>query len=144
MRALSPFKKPCLLANLLQLVSDSLRPHGLYSAPGSSVHGILQARILEWVAILSCRGSSQPRDRTRFSFTPCTGRWVFAPSVPWLKGQWDSPSSLTPERAAHGLCCIPVQHPRLLCWLQSPPHAEPLAWGWGCLFLKIKRQHNPA
>ena len=32
--------------------------------PGSSVHGILQARILEWVAIPSSRGSSQPRDWT--------------------------------------------------------------------------------
>ena len=32
------------------------------SPPGSSVHGILQARILEWVALPSCRGSSQPRD----------------------------------------------------------------------------------
>ena len=34
------------------------------SRPGSSVYGILQARILEWVAIPSSRGSSQPRDRT--------------------------------------------------------------------------------
>ena len=34
------------------------------SPPGSSVHGILQARILEWVAILLCMGSSQPRDGT--------------------------------------------------------------------------------
>ena len=33
-----------------------------YSLPGSSVHGILQARILEWVAISSSRGSSQPRN----------------------------------------------------------------------------------
>ena len=32
------------------------------SLPGSSVHGILQARILEWVAMPSSRGSSQPRD----------------------------------------------------------------------------------
>ena len=32
--------------------------------PDSSVHGILQARILEWVATSSSRGSSQPRDRT--------------------------------------------------------------------------------
>ena len=37
------------------------------SPPGSSVHGILQARILEWVAISSSRGSSQPRDRTQVS-----------------------------------------------------------------------------
>ena len=34
------------------------------SLPGSSVHGILQARILEWVAISSSRGSSWPRHRT--------------------------------------------------------------------------------
>ena len=38
-----------------------------YSPPGSSIHGILQARILEWVAISSSRGSSQPRDRTQVS-----------------------------------------------------------------------------
>ena len=37
------------------------------SPPGSSVHGILQARILEWVAILFSRGSSQPRDQTQVS-----------------------------------------------------------------------------
>ena len=33
-----------------------------YSPPGSFVHGILQARILEWAAILFSRGSSPPRD----------------------------------------------------------------------------------
>ena len=38
-----------------------------HSLPGSSVHGILQARILEWVAMPSSRGSSQPRDATRGS-----------------------------------------------------------------------------
>ena len=37
------------------------------SLPGSSVHGILQARILEWVAVSFSRGSSGPRDRTRAS-----------------------------------------------------------------------------
>ena len=37
------------------------------SPPGSSVHGILQARILEWVAISFARGSSQPRDQTQVS-----------------------------------------------------------------------------
>ena len=40
---------------------------------GSSVHGILQARILEWVAILFSRGSSQARDQTRVS---CIGRQI--------------------------------------------------------------------
>ena len=38
-----------------------------WSPPGSSVHGILQARILEWVAISFSRGSSWPRDRTQVS-----------------------------------------------------------------------------
>ena len=37
------------------------------SPPGSSVHGILQARILEWVAVPFSRRSSQPRDRTQVS-----------------------------------------------------------------------------
>ena len=36
-------------------------------SPGSSVHGILQARILEWVAIAVSRGSSWPRDQTQVS-----------------------------------------------------------------------------
>ena len=45
-------------------MSDSLQPHGLHGLPGSSVHGIFQARVLEWGAISSSRGSSQPRDRT--------------------------------------------------------------------------------
>ena len=42
-------------------------------SPGSSVHGILQVRILEWVAMLSSRGSSQPRDET-LGLLHC--RWI--------------------------------------------------------------------
>ena len=41
-----------------------------------SVHGILQARILEWVAMSSSRGSSWPRDQTRVSNFSCLGRQV--------------------------------------------------------------------
>ena len=43
--------------------------HTLYNPMdcSSSVHGILQARILEWIAMPSFRGSSQPRDRIRVS-----------------------------------------------------------------------------
>ena len=44
------------------------------SPPGSSVHGILQARILEWVAMHFSRGSSQPMDRTHISYVSCIGR----------------------------------------------------------------------
>ena len=50
------------------VVSNSLQPHGLYP-PESSVHGIFQARILEWVAVSFSRGSSQPRDQTWASCT---------------------------------------------------------------------------
>ena len=47
-----------------------------YSPPGPSVHGILQARILEWVAVPSSRGSSWPRDQTQVSCVSCIGRLV--------------------------------------------------------------------
>ena len=40
------------------------------SPPGSSLHGILQARVLEWVAISFSRGSSRPKDRTQVSRIP--------------------------------------------------------------------------
>ena len=46
------------------------------SPPGSSVHGILQARTLQWVAMPSSRGSSWPRERTCISYVSCTGRQV--------------------------------------------------------------------
>ena len=46
------------------------------SLPGSTVHWILQARILEQVAISYSRGSSQPRDRTCVSCISCIGRQV--------------------------------------------------------------------
>ena len=44
--------------------------------PGSSVHGVFQARILEWVVISYFRGSSWPRDRTHVS---STGRQILLP-----------------------------------------------------------------
>ena len=49
------------------------------SLPGSSVHRILQARILEWFAIPFSRGSSQSRDRTQVS---CTASRFFTPEPP--------------------------------------------------------------
>ena len=50
-------------------MSDSLWPQR--HLPGSSVHGIFQARILEWVAITYFRGSSQPSDWTGISWVSC-------------------------------------------------------------------------
>ena len=51
------------------------------SPPGSSVHGILQTRILEWIAISSSRGSSQPRD------------WTCAPYVSFIAGRFFTTSA---------------------------------------------------
>ena len=47
------------------------------SPPGFSVHGIHQARILEWATMPSSRGSSQPRDQTHISYVSCISRQVF-------------------------------------------------------------------
>jgi len=46
------------------------------SPPGPSIHGILQPRILEWVAMPSPRGSSRPRDQTCTYYVSCISRWV--------------------------------------------------------------------
>ena len=46
------------------------------SPPGSSVHWVLWARILEWVAMPSSRGSSQPRDWICILHVTCTGSWL--------------------------------------------------------------------
>ena len=53
----------CLVTKSCLTLCDSMD----YSLPSSSVHGIIQARKLEWVAISCSRGSSQPRDRTHNS-----------------------------------------------------------------------------
>ena len=55
--AIQPHKN-ILLCYLVAKLCLTLQPHGLYSPPGSSVHGILLARILEWVAIPFSRGSN--------------------------------------------------------------------------------------
>ena len=49
-----------------------------YSPPGPSVHGILQARTLEWVAIVFSRGSSQLRDQTQDPCIACRFFTVWA------------------------------------------------------------------
>ena len=55
------------------------------SPTGSSVRGILQARILEWVAILFSRGSSRPRDRTGVSCSSYTAGGFFTTEPPGSK-----------------------------------------------------------
>ena len=54
-----------------------------YSPPGSSVHGILQVRILEWVVISYSRGPSYAWDWTHISCISCTDRRVLYHSTTW-------------------------------------------------------------
>ena len=65
----------CVCAKLLQSCLTLCNPMDC-SPTGSSVHGILQARILEWIAVPFSRWSSLPRDWTRISYVSSIGRWV--------------------------------------------------------------------
>ena len=55
------------------------------SLPGSSVHGILQARRLEWVAMPFSRRPSRTRDQTYVSYVSYIGRWVLSHIVKMVK-----------------------------------------------------------
>ena len=77
------------------------------SPPGSSVHGILQARILEWVTMPSSRGSSWARDGNRISYVSCTDQQVLYHWVTWealIMVQY-SPKYFTPLKI---LCALPI------------------------------------
>ena len=64
------FYHACVHAKWLQSYPILCKPMHC-NLPGSSVHGILQARILEWVAMPSCRGSCWPNERTCVSYVFC-------------------------------------------------------------------------
>ena len=66
----------CLVAQLCLTFCDPVDS-------GSPVYESFQARILEWVAISSSRGSSWPRDRTSSSCVSCIGRWILQHSATW-------------------------------------------------------------
>ena len=65
----------CMCAKVLQSSLTLCDPVDC-SLPGSPVHGILQTRIPEWVAVLFSRGSSRLRDRNFASCVSCVGRRV--------------------------------------------------------------------
>ena len=78
----------CLVAKSCLTFCDSVD----CSPPGSSVHEISQARILEWVAISFSRGSSWPWDRPHVSRVSCFGRQVLYHWATWgsAPGLWQS------------------------------------------------------
>ena len=80
-----------------------------YNPLGFPVRGILQARILEWVAMHSSRGSSWPRDRTLVSCLYCIAGGFFTAEPPG-KPQGAGYPSMKP---AHWTFCLPQHGP---CW----------------------------
>ena len=104
----SPSAGEDLLTPASSVTSDALCPMGC-SLPGSSVHGILQARILEGVAIPFSRGSSWAGDLTCIS---CKGGGFFTTSATWefLHSRdsslvpWGPPQELNPSADPPGTC----------------------------------------
>ena len=94
-----------------------------YSPPGSSVHGILQARILQWAAISFSEGSSWPRDRTHISCVSCIGRWILYHCTTWF--HFYSPQALP-------LLFLLFPPPRMLV-LQVPTRLTPSSSSHLCL-----------
>ena len=86
------------------------------SSPGSSVHAISRARILEWVAISSSRGSSWSRDWTSFSCSSCAGRRII-----YFYATWEAQ-----------LTCWAFN---LSLWLNSP--TQPHYWMLFCYIIYI-------
>ena len=78
------------------------------SLPGSSVNGILQARIMEWVAVSYSRGSSQPRDQIQVSHI--AGRffkvWVTRETPKYWRGSLSLLQGITRPRNQPGVFCI--------------------------------------
>ena len=69
----------CLVAQSCPILFDPLD----CSLSGFSVHGIFQAKILEWGAISCSRESSQPRDQTQVSWVSCIAGADSLPTEPW-------------------------------------------------------------
>ena len=83
------------------------------SLSASSVHGIFQARILEWIAIPFSRGSSQPRNRTQVS---CIASRFF---TVWATGEWNVAWFLGGIKMCLFHFCTPIYSTRLGSELHS-------------------------
>ena len=84
------------------------------SPQGSSVHRILQARILEWVVVLVSRGSSQPRDQTWVSCIASRFFTIWATKTMWKYGEDLS-------RQVSSKCKDTVVRRRPTCWGKARP-----------------------
>ena len=112
------------------------------SLPGSSVHGILQAIILEWVAMPSSRASSRPRDRTCIFFIE---GGLFTNEIPRPRtcGTTGFSAPLTPQEdhTHHSLTLVPSYGN----WAEGSSlwHAQRLKWP-GCSAGGVPGRHRPS
>ena len=109
------------------------------SAPGSSIHGILQAKILEWVAISSSRGSSWPRGPTHIilcfphwqasSLPPAPSRkhWMPSKTFPQASGA-PHPQNPPTGRGHPNIPCSSPTHPSSLLSVQLPSGSKRELW----------------
>ena len=104
-RTTMPPQHPCACVLSLQSC-PTLFDRTDCSPPDFSVHGILQATILEWVAMAFSRGSSRPRDQTGVSFIYM--HWqvgFFTTSASWEVNHWPPATLSTPgKQQPQGLC----------------------------------------
>ena len=87
---------------------NSLWPHRLWP-PGPSVHGILQARMLEWVAILFPRGSSRPREipfKEDGSFVQAAEKSIHGSALVNSEREWEKQLKWFPENIIHILSSL--------------------------------------
>ena len=89
------------------------------STPGSPIHGILQARILEWVAMPSSRGSSWPKDQTRVSLkSPALAAGFFT-----TRTTWETHITIIKP-------ILQMRKPRFSIWAEGQ---DPVLRAWDCL-----------
>ena len=130
----------CVLCVSCSVMSDSLQPHEMYSLSGSSVHGIFQAKILEWVAISFSRESFQPKTRIwvssiRVRFSPL---WATkeALNIHWKDWCWSwSYNTLATW------CEKPSHWKRPWCW-ERLKAGEGSYWGWDSWYMIWMRWHH--
>ena len=103
-----------------------------YSAPGFSIHGIFQARILEWVAISSSRASSWFRDRIHISCSSCIDKQIL-----YHCPTWEAPPNLLYLNENSYLEGWLLQFP---CKNKIPPISTP--WGTNMHHTFLKFAHN--
>ena len=92
------------------------------SPPGSSVHEIFQARILEWVAISSSRGSSRIRGRTHVSCVSCIGKQILHHWATWK---------------AHVCSYICINIKVIMLFVSSQPTLHSMVWIHSNIFIIV-------